>query len=1105
MAYDVMTNAEMQAEINAGRRVLYNGKILRTLAELPSDGQILIDYPLYAYNRIEGNAKGIVGYGIYGTPANGNTLVFDDTNDRFNFAAGGGGGSGTVNTGASGALAYYPGAGTTVDDIAGTSVSGNFITLGSKTLQIGTGDNFGLDIPDYGINFDDTFVGTLSNTNNGIPPIQVSRILNPASVTAGAPQAVGVGVYLDTPSTNTTAWHSISQLSGAVDYSGSGSVLDAYGCTGQVYLGGTGNISRAYGANTYLQNYGTGTMGSMYGFYAYHAPGGGPITTSYAYYANASWKHASVTNSYFAWFDSPGVWRVNGDGIVAHYNPSFTKYTPGATNYERIVTQWNANVAEIGTEASGTGTLRALRLIGASYKLAALTTSGVVSTSGGDGTLGITALGTALQVLRVNSGGTALEFAAASGASPGGSGSEIQYRTGASTFGGISTLTSDGTIITFSPTVTTGTGATSGLNAAANSLTTGDAFTFSSSSLTSGNVLKLVSTSTSAASNTQTVLNVSTGGINSASTQKTYAARLFNTHTGTTSTNIGLEIQATGGTTNTPLNIVNTAGESVFSVDSAGGVRFSDSEASGNNGGTLNVTDGGYATTIGNRTGGTAIALRPTSGASLQNLYLFTAGVLGWGQPSFTSTPGTSIDLWLRRAAAANLGLGNVDANPPVAQILSVQNATGTDIAGANWTFSGSRGTGTGAGGSIIFQTAAAGSTGSSQNALATKFSIGANGEVTHTSSSTTAFQSGPNGSTNPVLQVSNSTASQADGVSITGLAAASGTTFTALSSGSNSFLRFTPKGTGVNKFNSNSNGDIFQAGSNGTYYWNDGGSGPSLVLSANLTRTTPMISFQSRASIGLVVIPGTGALGFGSWTSTFSEGADVAFVRAAAGAIRINDGSASGNLNTTAGNLILGTSAGAIGSSGKGVLGFTLSTAPTSSPTDTVQIYSGDAAAGKHSAYIRDEAGNRNRLNGLCVRNSAQFDKTSSTTLSDITGLSHDVEAGFVYAFRATLQTTAAATGGVKFAVSGTATATAISYEGTLKSTTAIAAKTRATALDTVVGSSTTTTDGTVEIEGVIQVNTTGTLTIQFAQNSSDGTASSVLANQYFQLISIG
>lgn len=70
-------------------------------------------------------------------------------------------------------------------------------------------------------------------------------------------------------------------------------------------------------------------------------------------------------------------------------------------------------------------------------------------------------------------------------------------------------------------------------------------------------------------------------------------------------------------------------------------------------------------------------------------------------------------------------------------------------------------------------------------------------GTIVQTSASSVAFESGPNGSTNPVFRIVNNTASQADGVSVTGLAAGNGTTFTALSSGSNSGFTFTPKGTG--------------------------------------------------------------------------------------------------------------------------------------------------------------------------------------------------------------------------------------------------------------------------------------------------------------------
>ena len=70
--------------------------------------------------------------------------------------------------------------------------------------------------------------------------------------------------------------------------------------------------------------------------------------------------------------------------------------------------------------------------------------------------------------------------------------------------------------------------------------------------------------------------------------------------------------------------------------------------------------------------------------------------------------------------------LGQADAGAPVAQTLQVQNVVAgtSNTAGVNWTFNGSQGTGTGAGGDIIFQTAKAGTTGTSQNALAAVFTV---------------------------------------------------------------------------------------------------------------------------------------------------------------------------------------------------------------------------------------------------------------------------------------------------------------------------------------------------------------------------------------------
>jgi len=83
-------------------------------------------------------------------------------------------------------------------------------------------------------------------------------------------------------------------------------------------------------------------------------------------------------------------------------------------------------------------------------------------------------------------------------------------------------------------------------------------------------------------------------------------------------------------------------------------------------------------------------------------------------------------DTILTRRGPANLRLGAADAAAPVAQTLSVQGRTGTDAAATAYPFTiqGAQGTGTGAGGSIVFQVAPAGTAGSTPNALATAFYI---------------------------------------------------------------------------------------------------------------------------------------------------------------------------------------------------------------------------------------------------------------------------------------------------------------------------------------------------------------------------------------------
>lgn len=90
-------------------------------------------------------------------------------------------------------------------------------------------------------------------------------------------------------------------------------------------------------------------------------------------------------------------------------------------------------------------------------------------------------------------------------------------------------------------------------------------------------------------------------------------------------------------------------------------------------------------------------------------------------------------DVVLSKKAAAILQQGDVDAAAPVAQTSSVQSVVAgtSNTAGATRTYTGSQGTGTGVGGSHIFQVAPAGSTGTAQNALVTAFTINGDGTST--------------------------------------------------------------------------------------------------------------------------------------------------------------------------------------------------------------------------------------------------------------------------------------------------------------------------------------------------------------------------------------
>jgi hypothetical protein len=124
--------------------------------------------------------------------------------------------------------------------------------------------------------------------------------------------------------------------------------------------------------------------------------------------------------------------------------------------------------------------------------------------------------------------------------------------------------------------------------------------------------------------------------------------------------------------------------------------------------------------------------------ASNSNLRVKSSMALGWSSSS--SDAATAADTFLTRSAAATLQHGAADAAAPIAQTISVQSVSAgtSNTAGADWTFNGSKGTGTGAGGKIIWAVAPAGTTGTSQNAAVDRMRLMPTGELQIGASTTT-------------------------------------------------------------------------------------------------------------------------------------------------------------------------------------------------------------------------------------------------------------------------------------------------------------------------------------------------------------------------------
>lgn len=121
--------------------------------------------------------------------------------------------------------------------------------------------------------------------------------------------------------------------------------------------------------------------------------------------------------------------------------------------------------------------------------------------------------------------------------------------------------------------------------------------------------------------------------------------------------------------------------------------------------------------------------LRMDGNTSARGLGIGSLNIIAWASGAYSGGTVSGVTM-LGSQGTANVRQGAADAATAVAQTFSVQSVVAgtTDTAGANRTITGSQGTGTGVGGSIIFQTAPAGSTGSTQNALVTQLTVSTTG-----------------------------------------------------------------------------------------------------------------------------------------------------------------------------------------------------------------------------------------------------------------------------------------------------------------------------------------------------------------------------------------
>lgn len=181
------------------------------------------------------------------------------------------------------------------------------------------------------------------------------------------------------------------------------------------------------------------------------------------------------------------------------------------------------------------------------------------------------------------------------------------------------------------------------------------------------------------------------------------------------------------GTTSTPQLYLNGGtAPTTWNSTASGGTYLGVNAITGFAGNFLDFRTNGGSTLFQADSSGELIVTAFQQFVSVNGVTVGNSGANGFAISSTAFGSGAA-DTFLTRVGAANWRYGQADTAAPVAQSISMQGVVAgtTNTSGANSTFNASQGTGTGTSGSFLFKTAAAGSTGSSQNALATQLTIG--------------------------------------------------------------------------------------------------------------------------------------------------------------------------------------------------------------------------------------------------------------------------------------------------------------------------------------------------------------------------------------------